>query len=350
MKIAIDISPTQSAHNVRGTGSYTRLLVSALQKYESRYSYHLFTRGQNVPVDTDIIHYPYFDPFFLTLPVKKIKPTIVTVHDLIPIAYPEHFKKGLRGNIKWQIQRLALSGVNQVITDSKASKSDIAKFTSIPDDKIHVIYLAPDDIFRPIKEASLRLAVADKYRLPDKFFLYVGDINWNKNIVGLLRAFSEYILLSNDKTISLFLIGKAFLDNTLAEAIEINQTIARLHLENRVVKLGFVPDRDLPVIYNLASVYVQPSRAEGFGLPVLEAMASGCPVVSSQATSLKEIAGPSIPADINDSQSTAMALKTALDLNLKEWRQKAFDWVKQFSWKYVAKQTAAVYAKIISEH
>lgn len=346
MKIAIDISPTQSAHNVRGTGSYTRMLVSALQKYESRHSYHLFTRGQNVPIDTDIIHYPYFDPFFLTLPIRKIKPTVVTVHDLIPIAYPDHFKKGFRGNIKWQIQRLALSGVNQVITDSKASKSDIVKFTTVPDERIHVIYLAPDNIFCPIKEAKLRLAVAAKYRLPDRFFLYVGDINWNKNIVGLLRAFSEYILLSKDKTISLFLIGKAFLDNTLAEAIEINQIIAKLHLDNRVVKLGFVPDRDLAVIYNLASVYIQPSMAEGFGLPVLEAMASGCPVVSSQATSLKEIAGPSIQVDFNDSLGTAIALNKALDLNLKEWRQTAFDWVKQFSWKHVAKQTAAIYAKI----
>src|SRR5258706_7275203 len=108
MHIAIDTSPLANGHKFRGVGSYTQSLIDALQKYEGEHQYSFFT-GNAVFKDVDIVHYPYFDPFFLTLPFKKTKPTIVTVHDLIPLLYPDKFPPGLRGKVKWYIQQRLLT-------------------------------------------------------------------------------------------------------------------------------------------------------------------------------------------------------------------------------------------------
>src|SRR5258706_5833567 len=102
MNIAIDITPLETGHSGRGVGIYTKNLIESLQKYEKKHTYILFTPKQGVPKNTDIVHYPYFDPFFLTLPLIKTKPSVVTVHDLIPLVFPEKFPPGIRGYMKWQ--------------------------------------------------------------------------------------------------------------------------------------------------------------------------------------------------------------------------------------------------------
>ena len=242
MHIAIDTTPLESGHQARGVGSYTKLLIKALQKYENRHTYSFFTRGQKVPKQTDLVHYPYFDPFFLTLPLFKLIPTVVTVHDLIPIGFPDHFPKGLRGELKWQAQKLSLRGAARIIADSNASKTDIHELIGFPKERIDVVHLAPSPIFRPMAGQTARDRVRKKYNLPERFILYVGDINWNKNINGMLKAFREI------KNTKLVLVGKAFLDDTLIETQEIDRMIHLLGLSEAIVKLGFVAEEDLVII------------------------------------------------------------------------------------------------------
>jgi len=296
-----------------------------------------------------LVHYPYFDPFFLTLPLVKPKPTVVTVHDLIPIAYAKHFPRGLRGELKWQIQKLSLQGASAVITDSKASARDIAQIASIPHQRIHVVSLAPSNVFTRMSDTTLLQNVQDRFSLPESFVLYVGDVNWNKNVVGLMRAFA--LVCTSLKNIKLVLVGKQFLNDTVAETAELNRIIREQSLEERVMRLGFVEHGDLAALYSLADVYVQPSFAEGFGLPVLEAMACGCPVVCSNTSSLSEIAGPSRLVNPHDPAAMARGIldvcgftKSQRDRMVRE----GMSWAKRFSWKKVARETARVYESIVA--
>ncbi len=342
MEIGIDVSPLKTGHSIRGTGSYTKLLIEALEKYETDHSYHFFTRGQNIPKNVDLVHYPYFDPFFLTLPIQKQKPVVVTVHDLIPISFARHFPRGMRGEMKWQIQKRSLSQAGGIITDSRASKTDISHCVNFDKEKIHVVYLAPGEKFKPVKDSKLLQKTKDKFHLPDQFVLYVGDVNWNKNVPGLIRAICEL----RQESLKLVLVGKSFLNENLPEVNGINHLIEDLDFERQVQKLGFLSGEELRAVYNLASVYVQPSFAEGFGLPVLEAMACGCPVVCSKATSLLEIAGPSILVDPNSTQKIAEGIKKGLSVNRQTWSREASEYLKRFSWKRTANETVSVYKSI----
>lgn len=327
MEIAIDITSIENAHARRGTGVYTKNLIEALKKYEKKHSYSFFTRGQKVPKNADIVHYPYFDPFFLTLPLSKPAPTVVTVHDLIPLVFPDKFPAGIRGYFKWKIQKLSLHGARRIITDSKNSKKDIVRIANINADTIDAVYLAPTT-----SPTSFR-----DHQYPEHFILYVGDVNWNKNVPGLIRAIGHRTLV---------LVGKAFLDNSLPETQEINMLIASLGLEKQIIRPGFV--EDLAPLYGSADCLVVPSFYEGFGLPVLEAMACGCPVVTADNSSLSEIAGPAVRVSTNPD-----SISTGIERTIKE-RQKlvteGFDWVKRFTWKKVAADTVKVYEKALDYH
>src|SRR5260221_676318 len=147
MKIAIDISPLQTGHKVRGIGFYLQYLKKSLEQYISKNKYTFFTQGENIPNDANILHFPYFEPFFRTLPiVKKIK-TVVTVHDMTPLIFPEHFPAGIKGNFAWRIQRYLLRQVDAIITDSENSKKDIVRIIKYPTAKVYVAYLAAGDEF-----------------------------------------------------------------------------------------------------------------------------------------------------------------------------------------------------------
>src|SRR3989344_8775015 len=128
MNIAIDISPLKNGHylqhRVRGTGFYLKNLQLSLEKYYPENNYTYFSRGDLLNKEIEIIHYPYFEPFFLTLPLFLKSKTIVTVHDLTPLVFPNNFKTGLKGRLKWEIQKKHLRDANAIITDSISSKKD----------------------------------------------------------------------------------------------------------------------------------------------------------------------------------------------------------------------------------
>jgi len=344
MKVAIDISPLNSGHNDRGIGVYTNELIGALQTYEKDHEYIVIDKKTRIPATVDVVHYPFFDPFFLTLPLVKFHPTVVTVHDLIPLVFPEHFQVGLRGNIKWQIQKQSLKDVSQIITDSTTSKKDIHRILGRPEQTIHPIFLAPSSMYDHVPTKTAIDAVRKKYGLQKQFLLYVGDVNWNKNIPNLIRASVSF-------SMPLLMVGKAFLDTTLSETKEINNIISTLNREKYVIRPGFVSSEDLLCLFELATCLIQPSYYEGFGLPVLEAFVSGCPVVVADNSSLSEIAGPGIRVNAGLSESITKGIQTVLGLS-KEKRavliEKGRVWVKQFSWKKVAQETVGVYERSVS--
>lgn len=349
MKIAFCTRPLKSQHQGRGVGTYTRLLFAALKKEHKNLTIQEF--NIDVPEDVDLVHYPFFDPFFLTLPVFKKKPTVVTVHDLTPLIFPQHFKSGLKGSVRWQIQKLALYRSQHVLTDSHSSSVDIKKTVGIDAKKISVVYLAANEIYQPLKKNEIEIT-AKRYQINKNYFLYVGDVNWNKNIPGLLRAFAlfreKYPSLNVKK---LLLVGGSFLESNLPEVTIIREVIKNLCLEKDVVFLGQVNDTQLCHLYNLAYVYIQPSFYEGFGLPLLEAMSCGCPILSSNTSSLPEISGKAaVYFDPVSVDSILEAMEKSIFWSEKEYYQQSQSALlqsKQFTWKKTVQETIKAYEKTI---
>lgn len=337
MKIAIDISPLKSGHQFRGIGSYTKNLIEEMQSIKADDFSVKLVESRQTPKDCDLTHYPYFDLFFLTLPLVKPRPTIITIHDVIPLVFPKQFPSGIKGKAKFQIQKFSLKSVKAVLADSQASKDDIAKYLDFPRQKIFVVPLAAGKEFKQLK-------IKKKYWLPDNFVLYVGDVNYHKNVPGLIKAFSKL-----DRSFNLVLVGKAFREDDLKETGQIVQLIKSLNLDDRVMRLGWIPEDELVAIYNLANVYCQPSFHEGFGLPVLEAMACGVPVVAANAASLPEIAGKaSVLVDPYDINSIAGGIKEAI-ANRNELIKKGLVQASRFSWERTARETFRVYEKVFAE-
>lgn len=352
MKIAIDISPLKSGHylqhRVRGTGFYLQNLQASLEKYYPEKNYIYFKRGDLLEGKIDVIHYPYFEPFFLTLPVFSKNKKVVTVHDLTPLAFPNHFKPGLKGKLKWQIQKLALKNADAIITDSESSKKDIIKYAGVTAERISVVYLAAGEEFKMINDKGLMIKeIRRKYKLPEKFALYVGDVTWNKNLPRLIKAVSKI-------NVPLVMVGKALIDKEIdmqnpwnRDLVEV-QELAR---ENKnVFRLGFVSSKDLVALYNAATLFVMPSIYEGFGLPVLEAMSCGCPVVASKEGSLAEVVGTAgkyvDPYDINSIVNGINEVFNSPSLQ-KELSQKGIIQSKKFTWQKTAKETMDVYKGIV---
>jgi glycosyltransferase involved in cell wall biosynthesis len=299
-----------------------------------------------LPQDADLVHFPYFDPFFLTLPPNARTPFVVTVHDLTPLVFPQHFPRGIRGEIKWQIQKRALRAARHVITDSEASKGDVVRLVRLPEDRITAVHLAANPDIQRVSDKKQLAAVGKKLTLPQKFFLYVGDLNWNKNVQGLLSAFAE--VRQRHREVHLVLVGGAFQNADLAEAHAVSGAIEGLGLTGFVHKVGRLTDLELSCVYSTALACIQPSHYEGFGFPVLEAMACGCPVVAASGSSLDEIAGPAIRVSPADTKSIADGMMRVIAVSPTA-RQALISegdaWGAQFTWERVARETVAVYEK-----
>lgn len=332
-KVGFVTTPLHSAHAIRGVGFYTKRLLEHLPAAAAKSDVEIVEiKSENARSleALDLIHYPFFDLFFNTLPIVKKTKTIVTVHDVTPLEFPNYYPPGVRGWIKLQSQRFALGKADMILTDSYASVKSIHKYLQVPHTKLRLVYLAADEKFKPITNKTTLKTVRQKYNLPDKFVLYVGDVNWNKNIPGLIKA-------CKIAKQPLVIVGKQAVE---VEKLDLSHR-QLMHLKDvdwsTVLRVGFVPDQDLVAIYNLANVYCQPSFAEGFGLGVLEAMACGTAVACSQTHSLPEIAGfaatyfdPHHPAKI------AQALKAG-----KTGQELAQ--ARKFSWTKTATETVLAY-------
>lgn len=350
MKIVIDISQLHPAALKRGVGFYSLNLFKALCKLNDNNQY-ILKKEKSSGLEADLIHYPYFDPFFLTLPLIKTRPTVVTVHDLIPLKFPKHFKAGFKGKIKWSIQKFSLKQVKAIITVSESSKKEIIEIIGFPKKRIFPIHLAASEEYKKLEIRNWQLKIRKRLHLPKTFLLYVGDINWNKNIKGLIEAFK--IVKNKNNELKLILTGPAFANNNLKELKEIKNLIKKLKLENETRLLGFIPTIDLVKIYNLATLYIQPSFYEGFGLPVLEALSCGCPVLCSNQASLAEVGGRAV--EYFNPNNKNEFIKKLVDLIANKEKLKALSVLglrqaEKFSWRKTALKTRKVYEKVFKKY
>lgn len=343
------VKPPNSGSLVRGVGFYAERLKSGLEKLpEVTVEWVDFSPNPLSYKSFDLIHYPYFDITFPTFTPVIGKKVVVTVHDLIPLRFPKAFPLGKRGKVIWPLQKALLKTASAVITDSHASKEDIGKFTSYSLKNIYPIHLAADPAFKVITDKKFLSNVKKKYDLPDKFVFYVGGVNWNKNLPVLAKACLE-------GNYNLVIAGKEALGEKISvkhvESESFNEFIDLMGQSPLLHRLGFVPTDELVALYNLATVHVQPSIYEGFGLPVLEAMACGCPEICGRNSSIEEIAGEAaLYTDITSSQAIASKIEEVFTLNAKERQKVTQQGLKQaqkFSWEKTAKETLNVYQMVL---
>jgi glycosyltransferase involved in cell wall biosynthesis len=334
-----------------GTGQYSVRLVEALERIGSPVtvlgrgsaSFPAKVRWEQVGVvraaraaRVDLLHVPYFGP-----PLRSPVPLVVTIHDLIMLALPEH-----RGPLAYRLYiRLALSGARRaarILADSESTRRDIERFGRIPADRIEVIPLGHDErLAEPLPPAELA-AYRTNRGLPDRFVLYLGGFDARKNVPLLLRAAA----LAGDWP--LVIAGDP--PPTRPPLYPDVRTPARA-LGRRVTWLGRVPEQEKRHLYQSATVFCYPSRYEGFGLPVLEAMASGTPVVCANATSVAEVAGDACELVLPDDET---ALATALRRLMSdaarrdELRERGQERARQFTWERTARETAAAYARALA--
>jgi glycosyltransferase involved in cell wall biosynthesis len=231
----------------------------------------------------------------------------------------------------------ALKKADKIITISENTKNDIIKLMGIPHKKIETIYLGVDP-------APLKNNLSHEYTIESPYILFVGMLEPRKNIVGLIRA---YAALKNKKSHKLIIVGKK---GWMYEQIFL--LVKELHLEKDVLFLGYVPEHALSQLYRGASCFVYPSFYEGFGIPVLEAMAHGCPVITSKNSSMEEIA-KEVALLVDPSNEEAIMKAITFILAYKEERekmiQKGLHHIKKFQWKTMAEKTKKLYTSFIKK-
>lgn len=356
MKIAINIHPLKSGHKDRGIGFYTSNLIENLKR-DSTLKIQEFTDLSEVK-NADIVHYPWFDFFFHTLPLRKRFKTIVTIHDVIPLLFPTQQPVGLKGKFNFLLQKISLKNCKNIITDSKVSQDDIARRLSIGKEKISVVHLAANENFKPLKDTQL-LYTKRKYNLPDRFLLYVGDANWVKNLPFLIKGFKNLIQDPDFREVKLMLAGGVFLKKVenidhpeLDSLKEVNQLIRDNILEKNIIRPGDLDLEELVSIYNRATLYIQPSLYEGFGLPLIEAFSCGTPVISSNRGSLMEIGGDAaVYFDPTNLKQFTFIIRELLENASLRDKLSKLGLLRSagFSWKKAAEETKLVYSKVMRD-
>lgn len=289
-------------------------------------------------VGATVAHVPYWGG-----PLQSPVPLVVTVHDLITLLVPE-YRRPLRARLYNALVAASARGATRVITDSEASKQDIIAHLHIPADKIERIYLAAGAQFSSQDSGLVEMAVLRKYDLPDFYVLYLGGYELHKNVTTLLLAWT-YVGQALGADYPLVLAGRKPAQ-TSANYPDYDSYIKQLGIEAYVRWIGYVAEEDKPVLYRNAETFVFPSRLEGFGLGVLEALASGTPVVTTNASSLPEVVGEAgFTVDPDDARGMAGAIiSTVIQDNLRaELRQKGQQQADNFSWEKTATETLLVY-------
>jgi len=280
----------------------------------------------------------YHSPYYL-MPYRVGPPTVLTVHDLIPLLFPRHSTWQARMLFRWTLM-LALRASHRVIAISGSTARDLQQHFRTSAERVSVIPEAPDPAFYPRSPAEVE-AVRRQYGLPESFVLYVGSNKPHKNLPRLIEAWSR--LTFHVSRFTLIIAG--VWDPRYPEP---HLLAERLGLRN-VRWLGPVPEADLPALYSAAALFVFPSLYEGFGLPVLEAMACGVPVICSNTSSLPEVAGDAaLLVDPTDAQSLAAAIAGLLEdeAQREEMRERGLQQAARFSWDRTAAMTLEMYREV----
>jgi glycosyltransferase involved in cell wall biosynthesis len=374
MKVRLDLTP--ALHNTAGTGRYVRELSKALVDLGHgdqltffcvdpeggssvgtpdsvpRKTIRCSKQGWSaaaalssylgIPMDRFVGEADVFHATWHLLPRLRSPASVMTLYDLAFVLYPETHLRVLRWSSNVLVPRY-LRACDRIIAISESTKRDAIRMYRIPEDKIVVTHLAAEVRFRP--ENPDRVAeVRRRFGLPLRFLLYVGTIEPRKNLDVLLGALSR--LKGQGCEVPLVVAGKLgwLYDEFLAK-------IRSLGLESLVLLPGFVPEDDLPALYTAAEVFVYPSVYEGFGIPILEAMGCGTPVLCSNVSSLPEVTGDGgilLPPRDPAAWAEAIARLTERPVLRRELRERGFRQASRFRWEETAKRTWEVYRATLS--
>ena len=296
--------------------------------------------------DIDILHVPVhwynqITPFVLNREIKKV----LTLHDLTPILFPEIHTR--ETNLTWKSSlKFIKNRTNVMICDSISTKNDCIKLLNIPEKRLRVIPLSADEQYKPLKnKKQIHDELKSEYKIDTPFILFVGTLEKRKNVPTLLKSF--YKLKKCKIEHKLVIVGgKGWKYTKIFDLIE------EFNLKGDVIFTDYVSDEYLVKFYNAADLFVYPSLYEGFGLPPLEAMACGCPVITSNTSSLPEVVGDAgIMIDPNDIDSLTESMHKILTDNelRKEMSRKSLERAGMFSWKKTAKETWDVYEDVLND-
>ena len=372
LKIGFD--GKRAAGNFTGLGNYSRYLIKNLAVYFPTNRYYIYSPKE---FEQNLIQYPVISaPVSFRYPAKNILKnwwrsigilkdlqkdkiqiyhglsneipfglkkkkihSVVTIHDLIFLRFPEYYP--LFDRIIYKIKvRYACNNADKIIAISQQTKRDIIHYLKIPECRIAVIYQNCNEIFRKQLSDLYLNDIAKKYHLPDQYILSVGTIESRKNLMLIARA-----MLHLNSKVHLIVIGKE-----TAYAQKVNRFIAENTLIDRIHFLKNVPYEDLPGIYMQAEIFVFPSRFEGFGIPIIEALHCGVPVIAASGSCLEEAGGPeSLYVKPDDEKEMANAINLILYDPIKKNKMinAGKEYVKRFSDEIVAAEIMDVYHKLI---
>lgn len=374
--LAIAFDAKRITHNKTGLGNYGRYIVRILSQQYPQNEYRLYTPGkgekalvkQLPPASQITFRYPdtwlpkaiwrsagivsdlkkeppsLFHGLSGELPLRLKKSgfkSVVTIHDLIFLRYPEFYTRIDRTIYTWKF-RQACREANRIIAISEMTKRDIVRYFGIPEEKIDVVYQGCDPSFTRTCTLEETDALRSKYDLPLKYILSVGSIESRKNLLLAVKAMHD---LPQD--VHLIAIGKRTEYTGTVEAY-----IRDNGLSGRVRLLNHIPFNELPAFYQLASLFVYPSFFEGFGIPIIEALHSGIPVIAAKGSCLEEAGGPdSIYVDPSDVQQMAEAIRSVLTDTVlaRKMVHAGKAYVSRFSEETVARKIMRVYTHVINE-
>ena len=370
MRIAIDARKLRDY----GIGTYVRNLLRYLSRIDHTTEYVLLCRGEDcgfeeelgenfrsvvenapaysireqisVPVALrreaiDLFHAPHY-----VLPPLTPCRSVVTIHDCIHLRFPQYLPNRLGSAYARASMWTAAHRSNRVLTVSEASKRDILRYFHIPESKIDVIYNAIDERFGQTPPDEEIARVRERYQLNDPFVLYAGNIKPHKNLERLIEAFHTLRRGGFDE-VKLLIIG-----DEISKYASLRRAVHKHKLHKHVRFFGFVSDQTLAALYRLAAVFVFPSLYEGFGLPPLEAMASGTPVITSNVSSLPEVVGDAaILIDPYEPDAIADAMRRVLtDEALRATlRARGLARVREFSWERSVTRVREIYGEVLGQ-
>jgi len=321
-----------------------RALESGRRKGPGRLSKVLFEQ-RTFPrlanaIRADIAHVPYWGTP-MSCPIKLV----TTVLDVIPLLYPI-YSHGALTSLYTSLVSAAARGSNHIITISETAKVDIEDQLEIPEQQITVTYLAPDERFHPRIGAERDAEVREKYDLPDQFTLYLGGFDWRKQVNTLLLAYT-YVGEADGDAFPLVIAGREpRYDDRLFP--DLRKYSRQLNIQDYLRWIGFVDEADKPALFRLADVFVFPSLYEGFGLMALEAMASGTPVVTSNAIVFEEILEDAAYIVNNAREMAGAIIALLIQQPLREAMiNQGLALARNYSWRKTAQETAAVYETVM---
>jgi glycosyltransferase involved in cell wall biosynthesis len=290
----------------------------------------------------DLLHCPYWSN-----PIWSPWPTVVTVHDVIQFVLPQYAWRKI-SRVYFGLVSAGAQRAEAVITVSECSKRDIMKILGLPAERIHVIGNAVDTSFYPVRDAWLLANVRERYGIAQRFVLYFGGFDMRKNVPRVIEAYGQ-LPESLRREYQLVIAGRyQHLGHPLYP--DPRETVRRLDLERYVIFTGQIREQDKAPLYSAATVYAFPSLYEGFGMTVLEAMACGTPVVTSNVSALPEVVGDAgVLVDPYNTEAISQALAELLQSQAQrdELARRGLERARHFTWPQVADQTVRVYQKIL---